>query len=166
MKAKKEFLFPAFLILPKEKVIFRVHPHWLYVLVPELIIIISGILFLRYGYSFLIEFADWILFIFGGIFAFAMIIIFLEWICINYYLTNLRLIEERGIIGKRIVSIWLDKVQDITCKYGIAGRIFNFGDIEIQSAGTLGKIVFNFLPSPRKLQEKIEKAILDYKKEK
>lgn len=60
------------------------------------------------------------------------------------------------------MSIWLEKVQDVTCKFGILGRIFGFGDIEIESAGTYGKIVFGFLPRPRKLQEEIEKAILDF----
>jgi uncharacterized membrane protein YdbT with pleckstrin-like domain len=93
-----------------------------------------------------------------------MIIIFLDWICTKYYLTNLRLIEERGIIGKRIVSIWLNKVQDVTCKFGILGRIFGFGDIEIESAGAYGKIVFGSLPSPEKFREEIEKAILIFGK--
>jgi len=92
-----------------------------------------------------------------------MTVIFLDWICIKYYLTNLRLIEERGIIGKRIMSIWLDKVQDVTCKFGILGRIFGFGDIEIQSAGTYGKIVFGFLPSPQKMRKEIERALLTSK---
>jgi len=91
-----------------------------------------------------------------------MIVIFLDWLCTNYYLTNLRLVEQRGIIGKRIMSIWLDKVQDVTCRFGILGRIFNFGDIEIESAGTHGKIVFGFLPLPRELREEIEEAILRY----
>ena len=55
----------------------------------------------------------------GGALTFVGIVIFLGWIFTNYYLTNLRLIDKRGIIGKRIVSIHLDKVQDITCKFGI-----------------------------------------------
>jgi len=76
------------------------------------------------------------------------------------------LIEERGIIGKRIMSIPLDKVQDITCSFGIWGRIFEFGDLEIQSAGTYGKIVFDFIPNPRKLKEEVEKAILESRKKK
>ena len=88
-----------------------------------------------------------------------MTVIFLDWICTKYYLTNLRLVEERGIIGKRIMSIRLEKVQDVICKFGILGRIFDFGDIEIESAGTYGKIIFGFLPSPRKLQKEIEGAI-------
>jgi hypothetical protein len=42
------------------------------------------------------------------------------------------------------------------------GRIFGFGDIEIESAGTYGKIIFSFIPSPLKLQGEIEKAILNF----
>lgn len=102
----------------------------------------------------------------GGALTFVGIVIFLGWIFTNYYLTNLRLIDKRGIIGKRIVSIHLDKVQDITCKFGIWGRIFGSGDIEIESAGTYGKIVFDFSPSPRKIQEKIEEAISNFKETK
>jgi len=41
------------------------------------------------------------------------------------------------------MSIWLDKVQDVACKFEILGRIFGFGDIE------------------RRLQQKLERAILD-----
>jgi hypothetical protein len=58
------------------------------------------------------------------------------------------------------MSIWLDKVQDITCRFGILGKILGFGDIEIESAGTCGRIVFGFLPSPTKLREEIEKQFL------
>ena len=60
------------------------------------------------------------------------------------------------------MSIRLDKVQDVTCKFGILSRIFGFDDIEIQSAGTYSKIVFNFLPSPPKLREEIERAVLSF----
>jgi uncharacterized membrane protein YdbT with pleckstrin-like domain len=91
-----------------------------------------------------------------------MLMIFLDWLSINYYLTDLRLIEERGIIGKRIMFIPLDKVQDITCKFGILGKIFGFGNLEIESAGAYGKIVFNFIANPRKREEEINKAILEF----
>lgn len=61
-----------------------------------------------------------------------------------------------------MVSIWLDRVQDVMVRYGILGRIFGFGDIEVESAGTEGKIVFSSLPSPNKLHEQIEKARLNF----
>ena len=158
------FVSPSFLILPEESVIFKTNPHWLFVVAPEAALAILGILILKYFPSFLpeqIQLEQWLLMFFGASWSIVMIVIFLDWICIKYYLTNLRLVEERGIIGKRIMTIWLDKVQDVTCKFGILGRIFGFGDIEIESAGTYGKIVFEFLPSPWRLQDKIERALLD-----
>lgn len=165
-KGRPGFVFPAF-ILPEERVIFKTNPHWLCVVVPETALAILGVLIFKYLYPLSGEFyfKDWFPPLFGAAWAFVMIVIFLYWICIKYYLTNLRLIEERGIIGKRIMSIWLDKVQDVTCQFGILGRIFGFGDLEIQSAGTYGKIVFSFLPSPRKLRERIEEELLNFRRE-
>jgi len=156
------YVSPVFLILPEERVIFKTHPHWLFVVVPEAGLAAVGILVFKY-LPFLLEgqamLQQTILLFLGAAWSFVIIVIFLDWICINYYLTNLRLIKERGIIGKRIMSIWLDNVQDVTCKFGVLGRIFGFGDIEIQSAGTYGKIIFGFLPSPRRLRKEIERAI-------
>jgi uncharacterized membrane protein YdbT with pleckstrin-like domain len=144
----------------KEKIIFKVHPHWLYVAIPEFTLAILGMFFFLFAYALL---PKWILILFAFAILFAMLIIFLDWICINYYLTNLRLIEERGIIGKRIIMAPLNKVQDITCKFGIIGRIFGFGDLEIESAGTYGKILFDFIANPRKRKEEIIKAVLEFK---
>jgi uncharacterized membrane protein YdbT with pleckstrin-like domain len=143
----------------KEKIIFRVHPHWLYVAFPEFVLVILGAIFLIFAYALPVC----VLIVFTGALIFAMLMIFLDWLCTNYYLTNLRLIEERGIIGKRIMFIPLDRVQDITCKFGVLGKIFSFGDLEIESAGTYGKIIFSFIPNPRRRKEEINKAILEFK---
>ena len=153
----------------KEKIVFKTNPHWLLLVFPEVSGVLLGGVLLRYLPLFLLKmecFSPWILVIFEGVLVFLMIVIFFEWICTKYYLTNLNLAEKRGVIGKRIVSISLDKVQDVKCKFGIIGRIFGFGDLEIESAGTLGKIIFHFIPSPEKFQEKIQKAILESKREK
>lgn len=151
----------------KEKIIFKTNPHWLLLIFPEVLGVFLGTVILRYLPLFLLKieyFSLWVLIVFEGILVFLMLVIFLEWACTKYYLTDLRLIEKRGVIGKRIVTISLDKIQNVKCKFGIIGRIFGFGDLEIESAGTLGKIIFHFIPSPRKFQEKIQKAILESKK--
>ena len=160
------YLPSEFLILPNETVIFRVHPHWLILAGPEVCLGILTALSIKY-LPILLETIDprlvgkiWV--VLAGAFIFVGLVIFLGWLCTNYYLTNLRLIDKRGIIGKRIVSIYLDNVQDVTCKFGIWGRIFGFGDIEIESAGTYGKIVFDLAPHPRNIQERIESAISHY----
>jgi len=163
-ETKPSFVCPAFL-LPEERIIFKTNPHWLFVVAPELALAVLGTLMVRYLPFPLpgqIPGAGALPVLFGVAFGFVMTVVFLDWICTKYYLTNMRLIEERGIIGKRIMSIRLDKVQDITCGFGILGRIFGFGDIEIESAGTFGKIVFGSLPSPQWLQGETEKAIIDF----
>ena len=143
----------------EEKIIFKVHPHWLYIAIPELALAILGFIILKLAYAL----PYWTLLLFIDALAFAILMVFLDWLCVNYYLTDLRLIEERGIIGKRITFTPLDKVQDVTCKFGILGRIFGFGDLEIESAGTYGKIVFSFIANPRKRKEEINKAILEFR---
>jgi uncharacterized membrane protein YdbT with pleckstrin-like domain len=151
----------------KEQILFKTNPHWLLLVFPEVLgVLLTGVS-LRYLPPLLLKmecFSPLILVIFGGVLVFLMIVIFLEWICTKYYLTDLRLTEKRGVIGKRIVSIPLDKIQDVKCEFGIIGRIFGFGDLEIESAGTLGKIIFHFIPSPERFQEKIQKTVLKSKK--
>ena len=152
------------MFLPNEKVIFRVHRHWLYLLFPLICLIVFSFLLKRYFEVFIPEGFTYLESLLLVVMGFVMFVLFLDWFCTRYYLTNMRLIEERGIIGKRFVSVWLDKVQDVTCKFGVLGEIFGFGDLEIESAGTYGKIVFSFVPSPKRLQKEIEEAILNYKK--
>jgi uncharacterized membrane protein YdbT with pleckstrin-like domain len=123
---RKEHSLPIsseFLILPNEKIIFRVHPHWLILVGPEICLGILTVLSSKY-LPILLEnmepgLAGRIWIVLAGAFIFVGVVIFLGWLCTNYYLTNFRLIDKRGIIGKRIVSISLDKVQDVTCKFGI-----------------------------------------------
>jgi len=145
----------------EEKIVFKTNPHWLLLAFPEALGVLLGGVLLRYLSLLLLKmecFSPWILVIFEGVLVFLMIVIFLEWICTKYYLTDLKLTEKRGVIGRRIVSIPLDKIQDVKCEFGIIGRIFGFGDLEVESAGTLGKIIFHFIPSPEKFQEKIQSA--------
>ncbi|HUU50973.1 MAG TPA: PH domain-containing protein, partial [Nitrospinota bacterium] len=77
---------------------------------------------------------------------FLIAVFYLAWKFNRLHLTNLRLIKERGIIGKRFMSIMLDNIENITCSFGIWGRIFGFGNLIIESAGTSGKMVFEGLP--------------------
>lgn len=53
----------------------------------------------------------------------------------------------------------MDKIQDITVKIEDPLATFlNFGKIEIQTAGTNVRLVFDYLPSPEEIKEEILKA--------
>lgn len=153
---------PSIFLLPDEKVIFKTNPHWLFLLIPILGIYAFLLIYFFFACPFLgmidfdgLEGLCYILALFA--FFFLTLIFYLDWKFNRLYLTNQRLIKERGIIGKRFMAIGLDKIQDITCSFGILGRIFGFGDLVIESAGTYGKMTFEGLPNPKKIKWRIEK---------
>ena len=149
-------------LLPEEKIILQVNPHWLFLALP-----LAGIsFFFLFYFTFVcpfigsmvssFELSCYVL-IFLILFFFSLVL-YLDWKFNRLYLTNQRLIKERGIIGKRFMAIGLDKIQNITCSFGILGRIFGFGNLIIESAGTYGRMIFEGLPKPKRIKWKIEKA--------
>ena len=91
-ETKPSFVFPAF-ILPEERVIFKTNPHWLAIVIPEVALVATGFLIVKYLYPLSGQFhlKEWFLPFFGGALTFVMIVIFLYWLSIKYYLPNLRL---------------------------------------------------------------------------
>jgi uncharacterized membrane protein YdbT with pleckstrin-like domain len=147
-------------LLPHETIVLKTNPHWIFLLVS-----ISQIFFFFFLYvffacpylgllnrsleSYCYLTALFILFFIG-------LVIFLDWKFNRLNLTNLRLIRERGIIGKRFMSIWLKDIEDIVCRFGILGRVFGYGDLIVESAGTQGIMVFKGISKPKKMKLLIE----------
>jgi uncharacterized membrane protein YdbT with pleckstrin-like domain len=149
-------------LLPEEKIILQVNPHRLFLALP-----LAGIsFFFLFYFTFVcpfigsmvssFELSCYVL-IFLILFFFSLVL-YLDWKFNRLYLTNQRLIKERGIIGKRFMAIGLDKIQNVTCSFGILGRIFGFGNLIIESAGTYGRMIFEGLPKPKRIKWEIEKA--------
>jgi len=155
---------PSIYLLPDEKIIFKTNPHWLFIVIPVVVIFIFWIIYLLIVCSFigavlLYEFVNFCILTSSFASVFLIAVLYLDWRFNRLYLTNLRLIKERGIIGKRFMSIMLDNIEDIICDFGIWGRIFGFGNLIIESAGTHGEMVFKGMPKPRKIKCRIEKEM-------
>ena len=69
--------------------------------------------------------------------------------------TSLRLIDEFGIVTHRSKENPLDKINDIVVEQTIAGRIFNYGSISVQTAATAGETVIEFVEKPEELKQTI-----------
>jgi uncharacterized membrane protein YdbT with pleckstrin-like domain len=150
-------------LLNDETLILRVNPHWLFLALPLAGISFFFLFYFVFACPFIgtmvssFELSCYIL-IFLILFFFSLVL-YLDWKFNRLYLTNLRLIQERGIIGKRRMSIRLENIQDITCEFGISGKIFNFGSLVIESAGKEGKMVFQGIPSPTVIKRMIENEV-------
>src|SRR5271157_1123549 len=82
--------------------------------------------------------------------------------------TTLRLIDEWGIVTHRSKENPLDKINDIVVEQTIAGRIFNYGSISVQTAATAGETVIDFVERPKDLKQTIngQKALRSEREEK
>lgn len=155
---------PPFLLLSDEKIIFKTNPHWLFIVVPVTAIALFWLVYLFFACPFLGEMnLEDVCYAFAPfVYLLIILILYLDWRFNRLYLTDFRLVKERGIVGKRFMSIWLDSIEDITCSYGILGRIFGFGDLIIESAGTYGRMTFEGMPRPRRIRWRIERHFASF----
>jgi len=59
----------------------------------------------------------------------------LEWQIERVLVTNKRIVEVSGIITRRVASMPLGKVTDLTYQRGPLARLFNYGELVLESAG-------------------------------
>ena len=86
-------------------------------------------------------------------------------IFVFYYLnvniiTSIRVVDisQEGLFSHTISELHIDKIEDATSQVtGVFGSLFNYGDVYVQTAGTLERFVFTDVPNPAG----IEKIVLD-----
>jgi uncharacterized membrane protein YdbT with pleckstrin-like domain len=71
-----------------------------------------------------------------------------QWRCTSFTLTNHRIISRHGVLSRYTESIALDRVQDSRVTQRLLGRMFGFGDLELESAGRDGNEVFGHIADP------------------
>jgi len=89
--------------------------------------------------------------------------LFLFWLI--YYLnvqviTDRRIVDivQEGLFAHTISELHIAKIEDVTSEtVGIWGTIFGYGNVYVQTAGTVERFEFNNVPDPGK----IEKMLLD-----
>ncbi len=88
---------------------------------------------------------------------------FLVWVL--YYLniqiiTNIRIVDvdQGGLFRRRISELHIDKIEDVTSEIsGILANVFQYGNVSVQTAGTVERFEFYRIPSP----DQVERLILD-----
>jgi len=92
----------------------------------------------------------------------------------DYYLdinivTNDRIldIDQKGLFGRSISELDLTRVQDVHSEIkGIIPTLLNYGRVEVQTAATEENFVFEQVPNPHGVRQRIlELAALDRKRE-
>jgi len=80
------------------------------------------------------------------------------YICVEYGVTNKRLLIKRGVLRVVATEIPIDRIESICCIQGLLGMIFNYGTLHISGIG--GSIpAFRMVGRPYALRRKIARII-------
>lgn len=97
-----------------------------------------------------------------AVFGFIIFTNFLNWYFNVYIVTNERVVDVDfiNIIYREVSSTRLNLIQDITVKTGgVIRAIFDYGDLFIQTAGTVENFEFHAVPHPQEVANEIEKMM-------
>ena len=138
-----------------ETVVLVIRPHWLILFLPSLYVvigIIAGILIGSYGY-----------------FIPLVLLCYLGYKILQrnnnlWVVTNLRVIDEDGVLSHNSKESPLDKINNVTYKQSFSGRIFGYGNVQIQTAAEVGSTTYFTVEKPKELKDTITEMQEEYKK--
>ena len=89
-----------------------------------------------------------------------------RWIVLQsqeYVLTNRRIIQQTGVLNKRSVDSYLDKVNNVEHVQTLWGRILGYGDVLVDTASETGTTVFRKISDPLDFKRAIVAATDSYR---
>lgn len=83
------------------------------------------------------------------------IVVWVQWASITFTLTDQRVILAAGVFNRSTKVIALDRVQDVSTRQTLLGRMFDYGRVEIDAAGANGAEHLDHLPSPNDFRDEV-----------
>ena len=81
--------------------------------------------------------------------------VWLNWRVDMLTVTDQRVILEEGILMRTSKVIPLDRVQDVTTRQNVLGRILDYGSVEIDTAGAIPNELFSHARHPEMLRDQV-----------
>jgi uncharacterized membrane protein YdbT with pleckstrin-like domain len=153
--------YPTKLLAPGELIAVEFKPHWRGLIWPAVVLIAEVFLgtwlyFSVAGWSIGSFSLSWlqlpILLVLVGILIWRVILPFARWFTTQYVFTTRRIIIRRGLLTKQGRDMPLAKVNNVSFQVGLLGRIFNYGELEIESASDDGDMYIQDVPDVEQIQ--------------
>ena len=118
-------------------------------------ILIDGIALAAWGgFAFGVIHTIWIPALLSALILWPVVI----WLGIRSHVTVItddRIRSESGILSRSTSNLMLSRIQDVGVFQSFSNRIFNVGDIRIETAGASSRVVLHSIDSPREVADKI-----------
>lgn len=139
-----------------EKILVIIRQHWIKLALPFAAWLAAAVL--------LIFFAGTTGFIITIVAALYPMYEYLNWKSNLWCVTNLRVVDESGFFSRYSKESPLDKINNVEYDQSIWGRIFGFGNVDIQTAAEMGETTYQLIHDPKLLKDSITLAQEEYKK--
>lgn len=83
------------------------------------------------------------------------IAVWIQWASISFTLTDQRVILAAGVFSRATKVIALDRVQDVSTRQTLLGRMLNYGRVEIDAAGAAGAELLDHVPAPGDFRDEV-----------
>jgi uncharacterized membrane protein YdbT with pleckstrin-like domain len=142
-----------------EKKLIIIRQHWLKLVLPFFAWLLLGTLLLILNW-----FSASVNLIIILVTALYPLLEYVNWRHNLWCVTNMRVVDESGFFTRYSKESPLDKINNVEYDQSIWGRIFGFGNVDIQTAAELGETTYNLIHHPKLLKDTITLAQEEYKK--
>jgi uncharacterized membrane protein YdbT with pleckstrin-like domain len=142
-----------------EKLILEIRPHWFTLVTPFLIMLLGLVLGGALAASSVGNVGLLIALPFIGYFVYKMV----DRNNNIWAVTNLRVIDEYGIFSDNTKESQLEKINNVTYNQTFFGKIFGYGDVQIQTAAEVGATTYFMVQQPKELKDTITQMQEEYK---
>ena len=140
----------------EEKLLIIIRHHWLKLILPEFAwILLTVLLFVFIPAK--------IALIIALITALYPLYLFFEWRNCIWAVTTMRVVDEAGFFSRYSKESPLDKINNVEYTQTLWGRMFGYGDVEIQTAAEMGDTTYTMIHFPKLLKDTITHAQEEYK---
>jgi uncharacterized membrane protein YdbT with pleckstrin-like domain len=137
-----------------ERLVLITKPHWIILFVPFFVLVAAIIIGLLIGgYGLLVILA-------AGIYLAYKIV---ERNRNIWAVTNLRVIDEFGVFSNNSKESPLDKINNVSYRQSLWGKMFRFGNVQIQTAAEIGSTTYTMVAGPKDLKDSITRMQEAYK---
>ena len=139
-----------------EKILLITRQHWIKLILPIFIWLLIAAL------------SIWLLQTTGLIITLAAalypMIEYLSWKNNLWCITSVRVVDESGFFTRYSKESPLDKINNVEYDQSILGRLFGYGNVDIQTAAEMGETTYELIHHPKLLKDTITHAQEEYKK--
>ncbi len=153
--------YPARILLPGERVVLHLRPHWSFFLGRALVLLLAVAALIALA---VIGVADWLLLVVGALVLVALARVvtrYAVWTTSEFVVTTDRLVLRSGVVSKRGIEIPLERVNTVFFSQRLRERLLRYGDLVVESGGERGRQVISDVPHPERVQSVIHGAMED-----